>query len=126
MTLSSVLSGDRAWHVECGDVLEELRGMPSESVHCVITSPPYWGLRDYGIEPTIWGGDADCQHEWGEEIPLKRQSNWNTFDDYNTDGNPRVLGTGPVHGASSISSASRSARSSSSWRSEKPVPTRPA
>jgi DNA modification methylase len=32
----------------CGDALEVLRTLPSESVHCVVTSPPYWGLRDYG------------------------------------------------------------------------------
>ena len=32
-----------------GDALEVLRGMLDESVHCCITSPPYWGLRDYGI-----------------------------------------------------------------------------
>lgn len=32
-----------------GDVRETLRDMPSDSVHCVITSPPYWGLRDYGV-----------------------------------------------------------------------------
>ena len=30
-----------------GDVLTELRKLPSESVHCCVTSPPYWGLRDY-------------------------------------------------------------------------------
>lgn len=36
--------------VRCGDVLRELRKLPSESVHCVITSPPYWKLRDYGFE----------------------------------------------------------------------------
>jgi len=24
-----------------------------------------WGLRDYGIEPTIWGGEKDCRHVWG-------------------------------------------------------------
>jgi len=30
-----------------GDALEKLREMPSQSVHCVVTSPPYWGLRDY-------------------------------------------------------------------------------
>lgn len=31
----------------------------------VVTSPPYYGLRDYGLEPTIWGGARDCcQHEW--------------------------------------------------------------
>lgn len=23
--------------------------LPDESVHCVVTSPPYWGLRDYGL-----------------------------------------------------------------------------
>lgn len=33
-----------------GDVFEKLKEMPSESVDCVITSPPYWGLRDYGVE----------------------------------------------------------------------------
>jgi len=34
----------------CGDSLTELKKMPSESVDCVITSPPYWALRDYGVE----------------------------------------------------------------------------
>lgn len=34
----------------CGDSLSVLQGMPSESVHCVVTSPPYWSLRDYGVE----------------------------------------------------------------------------
>lgn len=33
----------------CGDALTELRKLPDESVHCCVTSPPYWGLRDYGI-----------------------------------------------------------------------------
>jgi len=42
-----------------GDVTETLRQMPEQSVHAVITSPPYWSLRDYkvpgqiGLEPTI-------------------------------------------------------------------------
>jgi DNA modification methylase len=31
-----------------GDCLELLRQMPDESVNCCVTSPPYWGLRDYG------------------------------------------------------------------------------
>jgi DNA modification methylase len=30
-----------------GDALEKLKELPDESVHCVVTSPPYWGLRDY-------------------------------------------------------------------------------
>ena len=36
-----------------GDCLERLRTLPEESVHCVVTSPPYWGLRDYGVEGAI-------------------------------------------------------------------------
>lgn len=32
-----------------GDVLERLKDLPDESVNCVMTSPPYWALRDYGI-----------------------------------------------------------------------------
>jgi site-specific DNA-methyltransferase (cytosine-N4-specific) len=31
-----------------GHVLDVLRSLPDESVNCCITSPPYWGLRDYG------------------------------------------------------------------------------
>lgn len=31
-----------------GDCREILRTLPDESVHCCVTSPPYWGLRDYG------------------------------------------------------------------------------
>jgi DNA modification methylase len=33
----------------CGDALVELRKLPDESVNCCVTSPPYWGLRDYGV-----------------------------------------------------------------------------
>jgi DNA modification methylase len=36
-----------------GDALEMLRTLPDESVHCCVTSPPYYGLRDYGIEGQI-------------------------------------------------------------------------
>jgi len=36
-----------------GDVLERLRELPENSVHCCVTSPPYWGLRDYGVDGQI-------------------------------------------------------------------------
>src|SRR3990167_6709876 len=32
-----------------GDCLQTLKSLPDGSVQCVVTSPPYWGLRDYGI-----------------------------------------------------------------------------
>lgn len=36
-----------------GDCIERLREMPEASVHCCVTSPPYWGLRDYGAAGQI-------------------------------------------------------------------------
>lgn len=36
-----------------GDAKLALQRLPSSSVQCIITSPPYWGLRDYGIEGQI-------------------------------------------------------------------------
>ncbi|MCD6590887.1 MAG: hypothetical protein J7K72_02855 [Candidatus Aenigmarchaeota archaeon] len=48
-----------------GDVLRVLKKFPDNSVDCIITSPPYWGLRFYGEQAnTIWGGDPNCEHEW--------------------------------------------------------------
>lgn len=37
----------------CGDALEVLKTLPSESVNCCVTSPPYFGLRDYGVDGQI-------------------------------------------------------------------------
>ena len=36
--------------VHVGDCLESMRKMPGQSVHCCVTSPPYFGLRDYGVD----------------------------------------------------------------------------
>jgi DNA modification methylase len=36
-----------------GDVRDRLRELPDESVHCIVTSPPYFGLRDYGMPGQI-------------------------------------------------------------------------
>ena len=33
-----------------GDALKILKTLPSESVNCIVTSPPYWALRDYGVK----------------------------------------------------------------------------
>lgn len=61
-----------------GDALTVLKTLPSESINCTMTSPPYWGLRDYGIEPIIWDGDADCEHEWGKARKIPATTQWNT------------------------------------------------
>jgi len=39
--------------IHTGDCIEVLKGLPDASVQCVITSPPYYGLRDYGNEDQI-------------------------------------------------------------------------
>jgi site-specific DNA-methyltransferase (cytosine-N4-specific) len=59
----------------CGDALEVLRELPDESVDCVVTSPPYWGLRDYGTGE--WeGGEPECDH-LGEPFRTKAKLNEN-------------------------------------------------
>ncbi len=50
-----------------GSALDILRQMPSESVQMCVTSPPYWGLRDYGLPPMVWDAQEECEHEWGDE-----------------------------------------------------------
>ena len=44
-----------------GDCLEVLKDIPDGIVNCCVTSPPYYGLRDYGTGTWV-GGDADCPH----------------------------------------------------------------
>ena len=73
------------WQIIPGHVLNVLAEMEPESVHLCVTSPPYWGLRDYGLEPQVWGGQKDCQHDWGTEKILKAGTH-ESWLDYMTDG----------------------------------------
>jgi DNA modification methylase len=41
----------------------------NEVVQCVVTSPPYWRLRDYGVRPHVWDGTPSCRHQWGQGHP---------------------------------------------------------
>lgn len=51
-----------------GNSMDVLKEMPSESVDCVVTSPPYWMLRDYQSEHVIWGGGPNCEHKWAINV----------------------------------------------------------
>jgi DNA modification methylase len=55
-----------------GDATDVLAELPDASVHCVVTSPPYWGLRDYGTA-TWTGGTTDCPHPTAS--PAHRRGN---------------------------------------------------
>jgi DNA modification methylase len=61
MNRLSILTGD------CRDILPTLE---AGSVQCCVTSPPYWGLRDYGTAQ--WeGGEAGCEHKLTHEGSVK-------------------------------------------------------
>ena len=58
-----------------GNALDILKKIPSDSIDCVITSPPYYSKRDYGDETNaVWGGDPNCEHEWVETPPPRPRS----------------------------------------------------
>lgn len=42
-----------SWRILQGDVLDRLRELPAESVQCCVTSPPYWGLRQYLFDKAL-------------------------------------------------------------------------
>ena len=50
------------YEIKTGDCIDVMKTMPDECVDTIITSPPYWGLRDYGTA-TWEGGDPDCSHK---------------------------------------------------------------
>lgn len=45
----------------CGNNIRVMRSLPAGSIQCVVTSPPYFGLRDYGTGQWV-GGDSKCKH----------------------------------------------------------------
>ena len=51
-----------------GDALTWLKQINDNTVDCCVTSPPYWGLRDYKTEGFVWGGKEGCTHEWQETV----------------------------------------------------------
>ena len=56
-----VMSVKERYTIYCGDARRQLRNVESDSVQICCTSPPYYGLRDYGTAKWI-GGDHDCSH----------------------------------------------------------------
>lgn len=65
--IQKVLDNKSQWHIENIDVLAGLRALPDDSIQTVVTSPPYWGLRDYKIASSIWGGNSSCEHQFEDE-----------------------------------------------------------
>ena len=53
-------------HIYQGNVIDRLKDIPDQSVQCVVTSPPYWGLRDYGVSGQL--GLEDTPEEYVENL----------------------------------------------------------
>ena len=54
-----------------GNSLDVLKTFPDQSIDMAITSPPYWALRNYQGEETVWDSNNECEHEWNEPIEKK-------------------------------------------------------
>jgi len=75
----------------CGDAAEVLRELPDRSVHMACTSPPFFGLRDYGTG--AWeGGDEGCDH-----IAKRGTQAVATGLGYPADGGPRRVAEGNTY-----------------------------
>jgi DNA modification methylase len=60
--LKTATMGDATFYT--GDCRQVMASLPAGSVSMCVTSPPYYGLRDYGIPSSVWGGETGCSHEW--------------------------------------------------------------
>lgn len=63
------------------DAYAYLKKLPGESVNMVMTSPPYWSLRDYGEGTTVvWDGDSNCRHQFEEHHARLMHENRQNID----------------------------------------------
>jgi site-specific DNA-methyltransferase (adenine-specific) len=61
--------------IHLGHTLDLLKLVDDNSIDCCMTSPPYWGLRDYGEQTsTIWNASKDCIHEWDDGHKTEQKS----------------------------------------------------
>ena len=83
--------------VICGDATEALKLLPDSSVQTVVTSPPYWSLRDYGVEEQIGRNDSlrgyvksiVCTFEQIKRVLRDDGTVWLNVGDSYTSGNRR-------------------------------------
>lgn len=90
-------------HIFPASLPEDVR---PRSWQCVVTSPPYWGLRDYGLAPVDWprrgvdGGGDHCPHEWDDRF-CRRCGAWRGCECESADPVPCIVGD-PFGGAGTV------------------------
>ena len=66
-----------------GDVKDRIKEISSESIQTIVTSPPYWGLRDYGTGKWEGGDRHDCSHRRDSKQSDKTITGHKKFDEMN-------------------------------------------
>ncbi len=70
----------RIYNQDCRQMVE----LPDNSAQCVVTSPPYWGLRKYSGEQELIWGDNHCEHKFDIPTAPRRQRSENDCPDKTT------------------------------------------
>jgi DNA modification methylase len=107
---TKVQKGEKDYAILQGSCLELMRGLPENSIQTVITSPPYFGLRNYGTDPQIWGGSKECEHDWGVTQPRRLR----TEHDVKNPESIQLHNTGANHGLPTTSTCVKCG----AWRGE--------
>ena len=105
-----------------GHVLDVLAGLEEQSVHCIVTSPPYFGVRAYNTEPQVWGGDALCEHTWRDAIISRPQTggteNSGLMRDGRDEAQRRRTAAQSIEHQMHTGAASNTCRHCGAWRGE--------
>ena len=98
-----------------GNALDILPTLKEKSVQCVVTSPPYFGLRKYPGPDMIFAADADCEHEWKigsvNSTKFARQGNTNGYSGEDVD-------PGKVHATDDKPAPPSECAKCSAWRGQ--------
>jgi DNA modification methylase len=128
---------DKDQSILIGDNRDVMRQIPDRSVHCIVTSPPYWGLRDYGIDPVRWadgwegvfGNEPTIQQYITHTLELFEHFHrvlrgdgvvwWNIGDTYSPGGNKLLI---PARVAIALQESGWVVRSDVQWVKPSPMP----
>ena len=58
------------------DAASGLGRLPDNFIDCIVASPPYWQLRDYGLSPILLGGRQKCEHDFDDYAICRSCGGW--------------------------------------------------
>ena len=61
------------------DAASGLGRLPDNFIDCIVASPPYWQLRDYGLSPILLGGRQKCEHDFDDYAICRSCGGWGSW-----------------------------------------------